>query len=484
MRALKTLSFVLLVLLPFSLAEAACITERCLEFRKLLKLQIRKEMDQYCYWDLKTRATGHDYEALSKEVLGRLDDSMDFMQFYNLSRNWSAEFRDGHVNYMMETGPEKIQLASAEVRFELLAPDSDRETLIISQAGAGTGLKAGDIVVQIGSLTPDQAIARAIHVQSASTMRMKRFTAARRLVEVLAPTEGLDDSLSIVVQRPGDGSGKQLKATLPLTWDTFPLDDYPYYNDPLDHRFLEGNIGYLKIRRFRDTELPLMYAMDELSTADALILDLRGNGGGDQSGNVVLSKLITEEINRYSTRARVSKDLLESRPEWKDFVIGGKEFTEWRENRVQPSEGPSFAGKPVIALIGPDCFSACDTFVAALKSHQLATLIGYGTGGGTGTPLVQSLPNGHKFRYSVIQGRTAEGTMIEGAGTLPDIEYVATPEERARGYDGALALAVKTITGQAPKAANYESRQSLRVNPTAQEHQQSRLTQDCNVIFH
>ncbi|PYT82689.1 MAG: hypothetical protein DMG40_05295 [Acidobacteria bacterium] len=50
---------------------------------------------------------------------------------------------------------------------------------------------------------------------------------------------------------------------------------------------LEGNVGYLKFDFFADPEIcgpTVVAAMNFLANADALIFDLRENGGGDPQG--------------------------------------------------------------------------------------------------------------------------------------------------------------------------------------------------------
>ena len=118
--------------------------------------------------------------------------------------------------------------------------------------------------------------------------------------------------------------------------------------------------------------------------------------------------------------------------------------------RVSPaSPFERYADKPVIALTSPNCFSACDTFASALKVNRLAAIVGEGTGGGTGTPLVFDLPySQHRFRYSVVRGMTADGQPIEGAGTLPDLVIEPTQAERAEGKDQQLLTALGELQRQ------------------------------------
>lgn len=483
---LALLFLLLLPLLSPVRSEAACTEGRCKQLRKAFELTVRRGEENYCYWELKKQVTGNDFHAISREILEQINDQTSMTDYYLLMRRWAAAFHDGHVNYLMNEHGEQIKLASAGVRFELQGATTPQETLLVSQASAKSGLKSGDVILQVGRLTPQEAIAQALYTQSGSTPVMRRYSAARRLVEILAPTQGHDSRLTLEIERPTGDRRVKMKIELPYTWEEYPGPDVDPTNDSVEWKILDKNIGYLKIRRFSKAEQLLVQAMDELTTTDALIIDVRGNGGGDQSGNIVLERLTETEIDRYSTSARLSDDLLEEREDWADVPPDADRpgFSQWKKNLIQPAGRNMYLGKKVVVLTDPGCFSACDTFASALQQHGLATVIGSPTGGGTGTPLVQVLPDlTHEFRYSVIQGRTAiSRELIEGRGTSPDLPWSVTPEERAQGIDSVLNYAIGYITGkEASGLIRYQSSQSLAVHPTILELMQQKI--HCPIYF-
>ncbi|MGZ3692419.1 MAG: S41 family peptidase, partial [Pseudobdellovibrio sp.] len=211
---------------------------------------------------------------------------------------------------------------------------------------------------------------------------------------------------------------------------------------------LENNIGYLRIDGFSGSKMPdlLTQAMTRLQGTNALLIDVRFNGGGDQSGNTILSFLADHNIIRYKHRSVYSDYLLAMRPEIAfdyDYVSG--KFTELADRNVK-SNGVTYR-KPVAVLISPNCFSACDTFVSAIQQNKLATVLGEHTGGGTGSPQVFDLPvSGHSFRYSVDQGFTAvDGGYIEGHGTAPDVVIEPTVAERMEKKDRQLEKALNWL---------------------------------------
>ena len=149
--------------------------------------------------------------------------------------------------------------------------------------------------------------------------------------------------------------------------------------------------------------------MDEAAerNAPALILDLRGNEGGDDVGNEIIPHFLDEPIKLSSMRRlvryrKVPDDLIPYLDTW------DKSFRDWGSSAVELSEpwptapaavtylkltryddeagdiikpgGKRFHGK-VIVLIDANNSSATFQFAQNMRSHHLGTLIGQSTGG-------------------------------------------------------------------------------------------------------
>ena len=509
-RRSKVASFCFLTLLFAFSASATCLTERCKGFQSDLDFFVQKGIENYCYWEEKIKDTGHDFKAIAASLKAQITDATTMTEFNTIMRTWASAFHDGHVNFMITAQGDPIQLATGDVRFELLAPGTSDETLIIAKASPSLGLQTGDVVTQIGKHRFSEAIDLAVNTQSGSTLRMRRYFAAKRLLEVIALLDG-GTSVSITVH-DAQSSGSLKTIAVPITYVPYPGNSgvSPVFDPAVRSLILDHNIGYLRINRFMDSEAGIIQAMEALAGTDALIIDVRDNGGGDQSGDEVLKRLIEKEITRYSVSARASADVLNERPDVGQIpLIPGTDFTQWTARLVSPEVSHSYTNKKVVTLINAGCFSATDTFASALRANCLSTLMGIGTGGGTGTPLVQRLPyTQHAFRYSVVRGKSADEQPIEGKGTLPDVVSIPTAAERALGIDATLMLAVEhllrdqkdqptagtasplfglkieglgSLVNKTPLHAPIET-QSLEIHPLA--HEQMQLLLSCGDILH
>lgn len=193
---------------------------------------------------------------------------------------------------------------------------------------------------------------------------------------------------------------------------------------------LADNIGYLDLRGFMDigmAEDVAKPAMDKLITADAIIFDLRNNGGG--SPNMI--RFISSYI-------------------FGDKPVHLNTFY-WRpaDNYSETWTDPSLASQtkpdiPIYVLTSDYTFSAAEEFTYNLKNLERATIIGETTGGGAhpgGPMLIQD-----GFIINVPQGRAINPitkTNWEGVGVVPHISVPA-----ADAYKHALELAKKVLSSK------------------------------------
>ena len=425
--------------------------QQCQKFRQEFRYVVYVGKQIYCYWDQKRAETGLDFDALANQLEQSITSTTSVTEYFVTLRTWASSFHDGHVNAMLGDDQSEIELYTAPVRLEVLAPASDHEKVVVVEAKADMGLTVGDEVLAINGLPVKAAIDQAVLQTSGSTLRMRRFFAARKLVDVMGTVKGTEP-LELEVAR----GTSRLKVALERTAEIMPVPSGPHAEpvaksgaELIKAMILPGGVGYLRIDGFSGSQsfALLAQAMQRLSATKGLLLDLRKNGGGDQSGNNIIAQLIKAPVTRYRTSERMADYILANRP-GNHFLAWtlGNAFADWHDLLVKPKEGSTYVGKPVVALTSPNCFSACDTFAAALKANGLATMVGEGSGGGTGTPLVFDLPNSsNRFRYSVVRGLTAKGDAIEGVGTTPDVVIEPTLSDRGAAKDVQLARALEIL---------------------------------------
>ncbi len=179
-----------------------------------------------------------------------------------------------------------------------------------------------------------------------------------------------------------------------------------------------GDVGYIHVPDMGSDGLNefVKYFYPQL-TKKALIIDDRGNGGGN------VSPMIVERLMREVTRSRIARNY----------------------NIQQTVPGQMHMGAKILLI---DQYSASDgdLFAYAFKKHNIGTVIGTRTWGGV-IGITGTLPfiDGTDLRKPEFASYSAEKSewMIEGVGVDPDIVVNNDPWKEFKGIDEQLLKAIE-----------------------------------------
>ncbi len=202
---------------------------------------------------------------------------------------------------------------------------------------------------------------------------------------------------------------------------------------------LGGNIGYIQFSNFMDVEAaerPIRATMEFVKDTDALIFDIRQNGGGSPDTVQLLCSY-----------------LFDKRTHLNDLYL--REGDQTLEFWTQSIRGPKYLNKPIYVVVSKETGSAAEEFSYNLQTQKRATIIGEPTWGGA-NPGGNVRLNDHFTAFipfgMAINPITKKNW--EGTGVMPDVNIRA-----ADALKEAHKLAIKALLD---RATTDEERARLR----------------------
>ena len=203
----------------------------------------------------------------------------------------------------------------------------------------------------------------------------------------------------------------------------------------LKYTILPDNIAYVVYESFSDAigEGNLSDMLAYLRLCNGMILDIRGNGGGELTNVERLSQRFTNEKVLVGYMCHKTG-------------MGHDDFSEPKAEYINPSKEIRWQ-KPVVLLVNRSCYSAANIFVRNMKEMPLVTVMGDQTGGGSGLPFSSELPIGWSVRFSASPSFDAKMQHIE-FGIEPDVPCSLDDTQAAEGKDSMIEEARKQLQQQ------------------------------------
>lgn len=222
---------------------------------------------------------------------------------------------------------------------------------------------------------------------------------------------------------------------------------------------IDDKIGYMYLPEMSSSEKdlePVVEYIQTLKNHQALIIDIRGNGGGsDGYWSNIVSRLIKEDVKtngymlfrsdnevvkNYVDKRGIAIEPIDNLPKEvkKNAPIEvSQKFTGYSsfvERGIQPYESINFDGN-IYLLVDEFVYSSAESFAIFCKDSKLATIIGETTKGDGGgyDPLIFNLKNsGLLVRMSSDMYLTKDGICNEEFKTTPD--YIIENSKRSSSF--------------------------------------------------
>ena len=369
---------------------------------------------------------GANWTAAAKRYRPQLRQVRSDADFHKLVDALLQELRSSHVHLRLPSDS-PARTVGAGIKLRKIGPEWVVTEVEPLSDARRQGVRPGDILLS----TPEEVRGTA---GSLASVRLRGCDDAERLVSVRRQSVGWPP------QKPT------------FRWST--ISSGP-----------GKTLGYLRVDRFDDGAAEEAdTAMADLKDADALIIDVRHNSGGNASalrlasyftegsvpGLVLLTRQYLDKIGRPVTPADVLAAPRVNRPYTTDAVLSGLQANGGGEALWTEDLGARRYTRPVVVLIGENTGSAAEGFAWVMKLKTNAVLMGRRTEG--------ALLSGEEFEMGggwVLTIPTAgiwgpDGVNYNDQAVQPDFTVPTSRQDLCAGRDPEIEQAMDRLLGRAP----------------------------------
>jgi carboxyl-terminal processing protease len=368
---------------------------------------------------------GRDWRALGDEYREKALSAPTEKDFYITLNTMLFRLGVSHIGVIPNDHPEWIgapaSFADGEVGLNLRIVD---KRLVVIRRKAILGdlaldLQPGTVITSLNNLTLEDFMTEvstppvpAIRPQLLATERAERelFRDAGEIVEIVyLDTSGAEQKVELTAFAR-EGAIELIEGIPPVYLD-------------FEKRVIDEQFGYIRFSSFHgDLTGRIIAAIDEYHDMAGLIIDLRGNVGGDFQ----VRRAIAEHLIRETARV------------WQYVGRRGPD-----DINLDPSPN-AYEGK-VVFIVDEMSASSAEELPGAMQALGRAKVIGDTTAGMVLVADVLPLEIGATLVYPVAETRFVNGYVPEGKGVVPD---VAVPYDRAAlrsGSDSQLEAAIRML---------------------------------------
>ena len=352
-----------------------------------------------------------DWDSLYRATIPIvLSTKNDFEYFRELQR-FIASLKDGHSNVSWG----RQDLWSSWATIPLLTRFVDGKmivTTVLNDTLEQRGIKKGLEIIKINGTDVHEYVSTKIkpYVHS-STEQWLNFRAYGR-----EATRGKkSEEIRLTFK---DEKNKIFEQSISHSMSEKKLPAKPLF----DFKEIDNHIGFLKINAFWGDNYVERFdsIYEKLAHIDALIIDIRGNEGGNSDYSAyILSHLTSKKfkMSDWSSPLYIPANASWNYP---------KEWYSQKSYDYSPVENKTIFNKPIVLLINEGTFSAAEDFCVGFRNMNRGSIIGTPSGGSTGNPIGFSLPGGGWVQICTKKDTYPDGAEFVGIGILPDIEVKET----------------------------------------------------------
>ncbi|RIW15775.1 peptidase S41 [Algoriphagus lacus] len=432
--------------------------EDLLIFRESLE-KFHPEM--YRYTDRQT------FENHFKAIEAQLTTPKSQREFYNLLKPVLVDLKDGHIKWIVQ-GQDQHYGFFQDQLFPLRLYFEEQIVKVISHLG---GEKV-PVLAEVKSINGEtieairEKLLAGLTYGDGESLGGKYFQLNRYFAAYFSTEYGVSESYTVEltdsgksVKWEGKGIGKdQIEA------------NFKEAEEPFSFKMTNGWTGIMDINRFfsykgePDFKKFLKNSFESLENEGIsnLILDLRGNEGGNEKLGIDLYKyLALDEFDYYDFVTTKPNQKVDFENYTSKIFRMANSFSKEKDGKYLFTKAPSKTEKPyknafqgnLIVLVDGQSFSVTTEFSSRVKSDRRATFVGEETAGGaevnsSGFFTIITLPHS-KIDLGVprlgFHMADLDSSMDKNRGIIPDVRVVPTAGDLLSAKDPVMERALQLV---------------------------------------
>lgn len=399
------------------------------------------------------------WDSVYLSLIEKVQKTENDYEYYRLMKQFCAMLKDGHTNIDF---PEYIQSKLSVTMFgeyRIFIENIDHKAIITRVNSSKKDiLPIGCEIIAVNEHPVKEYIAKFVspYISTSTSHILEDISTS----EMLQGFEG--EQYKLKIKRP-DGEIFELVVAHSKCAEKELYPNKETTTNLLDLKWHENQIAYVALNSFQDQSIDSVFIskLPELYKANALIIDLRKNGGGNGDYGLEILKYLIPNKKLYGPKSR-TRNHISTYKAW-------GEMTNPKDTAIDPEYLKAylnFIGEyyydfptmlrtlktshkrliiPTAVLIGHNTASAAEDFLVYADKQPHFTKIGSPTFGSTGQPYHFFLPGGGLARVCTKQDTYPNGTEFVGIGIIPDIPVEQTLSDYMNNVDTVLESAIQFL---------------------------------------
>lgn len=374
---------------------------------------------------------GVDWNAVRERYRPRVETARDNDEFYQLLKAMTGELHDAHTRFRSpgerrradrwEATTAGISIGQVEGEPTVVSVDPDSEA-------ARAGVEPGMTVIAVDGVPFRERLDKAREEVGRSSSDRASLLLSYHNVLTGEPNTPIELDLAT-----SEGKNLHVKLNRHITGIA----------PPVVPKMLPSGFAYISLRVFNErVARQFKEALEKVRDAPGLVVDLRGNGGGELPGVLhVADGFFGEKVSFGRVIGRYGK-----KPSFILRMLGVPSELE------VGSPGSQIYSGPVVILVNDASGSGAELFSAGMKETGRAAVVGRQTCGCVLASIGHKVTGGGAVGISEFNILTGKGARLEGAGLVPDVVVPLTLQDLRGHRDASLRQAVGILTSSVAAA--------------------------------